>query len=104
MPQSIARKLVLGAMVGTPKPRFGYKRVNQRLYRKGRRCDACQEVQSHWLCLVQVADSGFVHQCGRWEDYGDDEQFEIYKLCQICFVQVQELLDGDVIWQCEPQQ
>ena len=101
MPQSLVRKIVLGAMVGTWKPRFRLKRVNQRWYRKGRRCDACREVQQHWLCLVEVADSGFVHQCGRWEDFGDDEEIEIYKLCQICFLQVQGLLDGDLIWQVE---
>ena len=47
--------------------------------------------------LVEVADSGFVHQCGRWEDFGDDEEIEIHKLCQICFLQVQGLLDGDLI-------
>ena len=101
MPQSLVRKIVLGAMVGTWKPRFRLKRVNQRWYRKGRRCDACREVQQHWLCLVEVADSGFVHQCGRWEDFGDDEEIEIYKLCQICFLQVQGLLDGDLMWQLE---
>ena len=101
MPQSLVRKIVLGAIVGTWKPRFRLKRVNQRWYRKGRRCDACREVQQHWLCLVEVADNGFVHQCGRWEDFGDDEEIEIYKLCQICFLQVQGLLDGDLIWQLE---
>ena len=76
-------------------------RVNQRLYRKGRRCDACREVQRHRVCLVEVADNGFVHQCGRWESFGDDEELEVYKLCQVCFVQAQGLLDGGLIWAWE---
>ena len=90
-------------MVGTPKPGLCCKRVNQRFCRNARRCDACREVQIHWVNLVEVADSGFVHQCGRWEDFGEDEPIEIYKLCKICFVQVQGLLDGDLIWQLEEE-
>ena len=83
-------------MVGTPKPGLCCKRVNQRFCRNARRCDACRKVQQRWVCLVEVADSGFVHQC-------EDEPIEIYKLCKICFVQVQGLLDGDLIWQLEEE-
>ena len=88
----------VGSMNCNPKPGSGYRRINQRTHRKAKRCDACREVQDHW-CLVEVTDGGHFQQGGLWVESGANELSDIYKLCKICQIQVQGILDADLIWE-----
>lgn len=80
-------------------PGSGSRRINQRMERNAKRCDVCREVQHHWVCLLEVADSGFLQQGGLWVEYCEDELLDTYKLCKICRMQVEGLLEVDLIWE-----